>query len=55
MLEWAPKIDREVKAAPDEGAILVDGNEVGTAHIKMIEAIPAYQKLIDDSRTGGAR
>lgn len=54
-LQWASRIDRAMKAAPDEGAILVDGKVVDMAHVKMIETIQARQKQIDDSRKGRAK
>ena len=50
-LAWAERVGREMKAAPEAGAILIDGKLVDLAHLKMVDAITARQKLIDASRS----
>lgn len=51
-LTWAERVAREMKAAPEAGAILIDGKLVDLAHLKMVDAIMARQQLIELRRRG---
>lgn len=51
-LAWAERVDREMKAASQAGAILIDGKLVDLAHLKMVDAIMGRQQLIERSRLG---
>lgn len=53
-IAWAERVEREMKAAPDAGAILIDGRLVDIAHLKMVDAIMARQKLIEANRRRAA-